>query len=50
MSTYYLQDRVADVQILPRGLAPEIAHFRLPNDGLERTAGAPLDWYIKGAK
>ncbi|PAV22655.1 glycoside hydrolase family 47 [Pyrrhoderma noxium] len=32
------------------GLAPEIAHFRLPNDGLERTAGAPLDWYIKGAK
>lgn len=32
------------------GLAPEIVHFRLPNDGLERTAGAPVDWYIKGAK
>ena len=31
------------------GLSPEIAHFRIPSDGL---AGANVasDWYIKGAK
>ncbi|KAL5535947.1 MNS1 [Sanghuangporus sanghuang] len=33
------------------GLAPEIVHFRLPNDGVDSTMmGAPRDWYIKGAK
>ncbi|EIM83275.1 glycoside hydrolase [Stereum hirsutum FP-91666 SS1] len=33
------------------GLAPEIAHFRIPTDGLERTMPyAPKDWYIKGAR
>ncbi|KZV67468.1 glycoside hydrolase family 47 protein [Peniophora sp. CONT] len=34
------------------GLAPEIAHFRTPNDGLDREIGGgmPRDWYIKGAK
>ena len=34
------------------GLAPEIAHFRTPNDGLDKELGGgmPRDWYIKGAK
>ncbi|THH04887.1 hypothetical protein EW145_g5199 [Phellinidium pouzarii] len=33
------------------GLAPEIVHFRLPNDGIDLlTPGMPTDWYIKGAK
>ncbi|GJE97807.1 glycoside hydrolase family 47 protein [Phanerochaete sordida] len=31
------------------GLAPEIAHFRIPSDRLEGSI-APDDWYIKGAK
>ncbi|KIM88883.1 glycoside hydrolase family 47 protein [Piloderma croceum F 1598] len=32
------------------GLAPEIVHFRIPSDGMEVSALAPMDWYIKGAK
>jgi hypothetical protein len=32
------------------GLAPEIVHFRIPSDGVEVSALAPMDWYIKGAK
>lgn len=31
------------------GLAPEIAHFRIPSDHLDGSV-APDDWYIKGAK
>jgi hypothetical protein len=31
------------------GLAPEIAHFRIPNDGMDDSM-APADWYIKGAR
>ncbi|KAI0066648.1 glycoside hydrolase [Artomyces pyxidatus] len=31
------------------GLAPEIAHFRIPSDGMDAIPGAPTDWYIKGA-
>ncbi|EKM61778.1 glycoside hydrolase family 47 protein [Phanerochaete carnosa HHB-10118-sp] len=31
------------------GLAPEIAHFRIPSDNLDETI-APDDWYIKGGK
>ncbi|KAG2358723.1 hypothetical protein BDR07DRAFT_1489089 [Suillus spraguei] len=30
------------------GLAPEIAHFRIPGDGVDGSV-APADWYIKGA-
>ncbi|KAH9988958.1 glycoside hydrolase [Russula vinacea] len=32
------------------GLAPEIAHFRIPSDNLEVVQGVPGDWYIKGAR
>ncbi|KAK0200947.1 glycoside hydrolase family 47 protein [Desarmillaria ectypa] len=32
------------------GLAPEIVHFRIPSDGMDQKAGAPSDWYIKGAR
>ncbi|KAI5115464.1 hypothetical protein M0805_006169, partial [Coniferiporia weirii] len=33
------------------GLAPEIVHFRLPNDGIDsQMSGTPTDWYIKGAR
>lgn len=32
------------------GLAPEIAHFRIPSDNLEVVQGIPGDWYIKGAR
>jgi len=32
------------------GLAPEIAHFRIPGDSLEEVRNAPGDWYIKGAR
>jgi mannosyl-oligosaccharide alpha-1,2-mannosidase len=31
------------------GLAPEIAHFRIPSDNLKSVSNAPGDWYIKGA-
>lgn len=32
------------------GLAPEIAHFRIPSDNLQSISNeAPGDWYIKGA-
>lgn len=32
------------------GLAPEIAHFRIPSDNLQSISKeAPADWYIKGA-
>ncbi|KAI0253282.1 glycoside hydrolase [Lactifluus subvellereus] len=31
------------------GLAPEISHFRIPNDSLGDVRNAPGDWYIKGA-
>ena len=34
-----------------RGLAPEIAHFRIPSDKSQSMLdGAPGDWYIKGAR
>jgi len=32
-----------------RGLAPEIAHFRIPSDSLAGLRNVPGDWYIKGA-
>jgi len=32
------------------GLAPEIVHFRIPNDGMENKPIVPADWYIKGAQ
>ncbi|EJC98796.1 glycoside hydrolase [Fomitiporia mediterranea MF3/22] len=33
------------------GLAPEIAHFRVPGDKIDSSLkDAPVDWYIKGAK
>ncbi|KAI0297605.1 glycoside hydrolase [Multifurca ochricompacta] len=32
------------------GLAPEIAHFRIPSDNLNGMQNAPGDWYIKGAR
>ncbi|KAA1471635.1 glycoside hydrolase [Dentipellis sp. KUC8613] len=33
------------------GLAPEIAYFRIPSDGMDEMLGAaPRDWYIKGAR
>ncbi|KAH9958979.1 glycoside hydrolase [Russula dissimulans] len=32
------------------GLAPEIAHFRIPSDNLEAVRHIPGDWYIKGAR
>ncbi|KAK7049867.1 mannosyl-oligosaccharide alpha-1,2-mannosidase [Paramarasmius palmivorus] len=37
------------------GLSPEIAHFRMPDDGMEEQAimgsgDTPSDWYIKGAR
>ncbi|KAG1742756.1 glycoside hydrolase family 47 protein, partial [Suillus paluster] len=31
------------------GLAPEIAHFRIPGDRMDDSV-APADWYIKGAR
>jgi len=31
------------------GLAPEIAHFRIPSDSLGGVRNVPGDWYIKGA-
>ncbi|KAG0703635.1 glycoside hydrolase family 47 protein [Suillus ampliporus] len=31
------------------GLAPEIAHFRIPGDRMDGSM-APADWYIKGAR
>ncbi|KAJ6613317.1 glycoside hydrolase family 47 protein [Mycena sp. CBHHK59/15] len=31
------------------GLAPEIAHFRIPSDGIGYDPQFPSDWYIKGA-
>ncbi|KAH7886293.1 glycoside hydrolase family 47 protein [Phlebopus sp. FC_14] len=34
------------------GLAPEIVHFRIPGDGLDKMGGTenpPLDWFIKGS-
>jgi len=31
------------------GLSPEIAHFRIPSDGMDKMPNAPPDWYIKGA-
>ncbi|KAJ4489220.1 glycoside hydrolase [Lentinula lateritia] len=34
------------------GLSPEIAHFRIPSDGMIDVlskSGVPADWYIKGA-
>ncbi|KAJ7644151.1 glycoside hydrolase [Roridomyces roridus] len=31
------------------GLAPEIAHFRIPSDGIGHDPQYPSDWYIKGA-
>ncbi|KAI0275367.1 glycoside hydrolase [Gloeopeniophorella convolvens] len=31
------------------GLAPEIAHFRIPSDNIQGIRNAPGDWYIKGA-
>ena len=35
---------------LRSGLAPEIAHFRIPSDKLDVVQGVPSDWYIKGAR
>ncbi|TFY57228.1 hypothetical protein EVG20_g8628 [Dentipellis fragilis] len=33
------------------GLAPQIAYFRIPSDGMDEIMGAaPRDWYIKGAR
>ncbi|KAH9013872.1 glycoside hydrolase family 47 protein [Lactarius hengduanensis] len=32
------------------GLAPEIAHFRIPSDNMQSVLNAPGDWYIKGAR
>ncbi|KAL0951996.1 hypothetical protein HGRIS_008650 [Hohenbuehelia grisea] len=32
------------------GLAPEMVHFRIPSDGMDGSALAPDDWYIKGAR
>jgi len=32
------------------GLAPEIAHFRIPSDNLDAVRHIPGDWYIKGAR
>ncbi|KAI0045662.1 glycoside hydrolase family 47 protein [Auriscalpium vulgare] len=34
------------------GLAPEIAHFRIPSDGMDKIPDfqVPTDWYIKGAR
>jgi hypothetical protein len=32
------------------GLAPEIAHFRIPSDSLGGMRNIPGDWYIKGAR
>ncbi|KAF5363149.1 hypothetical protein D9758_008360 [Tetrapyrgos nigripes] len=33
------------------GLAPEVVHFRIPEDGIENTnMHTPVDWYIKGAR
>ncbi|KAJ3739778.1 glycoside hydrolase [Lentinula detonsa] len=35
------------------GLSPEIAHFRIPSDGMFdifSQSGVPADWYIKGAR
>ncbi|KAI9432065.1 glycoside hydrolase family 47 protein [Lactarius indigo] len=32
------------------GLAPEIAHFRIPSDNMQSVVNAPGDWYIKGAR
>ncbi|KAF8910215.1 mannosyl-oligosaccharide 1,2-alpha-mannosidase [Gymnopilus junonius] len=31
------------------GLSPEVVYFRVPSDGMDGYAGAPSDWYIKGA-
>jgi len=48
--TYSLEYLAQRAELGCSGLAPEIVHFRIPSDGMEINAQAPMDWYIKGAK